>query len=266
MKTAIVLAAFGSRHKNAAASLDRITERVRQAHPDVPVRLAYTSKIIRGHMEKAGEKVDSVPDALERLLDEGITHVVIQSLHLVPGMEFHDLLALANELMLRDHGFTRVEVGFPLVAGERDVEEVADTVLSVAPEGKDEGDAVLFMGHGTRHDGNIYYEAMHRAFQKRDPSVHMGVMEHDAEAGIDVFIERFTADGVRKAYLLPFLFGAGWHAARDMVGDAPTSWKTRLEQAGITCVPVLKGAGEYDRLVSIWLAHLDDAMRRLTRC
>jgi len=261
---AIVLAAFGSRHKNAMASLAHITERVAAAYPDIPVRLAYTSKTIRGHMKKAGEAVDSVPDALDKLLAEGVTRVAIQSLHLIPGTEFHELLGLANEHMLRKDGFRRVEVGFPLVAGEAGVEEVADAVLAIAEQGKGENDAVLFMGHGTKHDGNVYYEALHRTFQRRNPSVHMGAME--AEPGIDAIIERFRRNGVKRAHLLPFLFGAGWHAARDMVGDHETSWKTRLEKAGIECEPVLKGAGEYDRLVDIWLAHLHDALERMNRC
>lgn len=264
-KTAIVLAAFGSRHKSAADSIEHITERVRAAYPDYPVRLAYTSKIIRGHMKKAGEKIESVPEALDKLLAEGVTHVVIQSLHLIPGMEFHELLGLANEHMLKDGGFTRVEVGFPLVAGEADMQEVADIILSIAKEGQGENDAVLFMGHGTRHDGAIYYESLHRLFQGSDKSVHMGVMEHNTKAGIDVFIERFKKDGVKKARLLPFLFGAGWHVARDMIGDGDNSWKSRLEEAGIQCEAVLKGAGEYDRLVNIWLKHLDDALKRVSR-
>ena len=264
MQTAIVLAAFGSRHKNAMASLDHITERVQNAYPDFQIRVAYTSKTIRGHMKRAGEEVDSVPDALDKLLEEGVTHVVIQSLHLIPGTEFHELLGLANDLMLKQGGFNRVEVGFPLVAGEKGVEAVADTILSIAEEGKGKNDVVLFMGHGTKHDGNVYYEALHRAFQRRDPSVHMGAME--AEPGIDAIIKRFKQDGVKKAHLLPFLFGAGWHVARDMVGDGETSWKTRLMDAGIQCEAVMKGAGEYDRLVNIWLEHLDDALKRLNRC
>ncbi|QJB58217.1 sirohydrochlorin cobaltochelatase [Pseudodesulfovibrio sp. zrk46] len=267
MKTAIVLAAFGSRHKNSQASINHITERVKETHPDVPVRVAYTSKIIRGHMEKAGETIDSVPQALDKLLAEGVTHVAIQSLHLVPGKEFHELLRLANEYMLKDDGFNRVEIGFPLVSGETDIEPVAEAILSIGLEGKGDHDAVLFMGHGTRQlDGSVYYEALHHAFQERDKTVHMGVMEHQEESGIDVMIQRFKKDGVKKAYLLPFLFGSGWHAARDMVGEHDTSWRSRLEAEGIECEAVLKGAGEYDRLVCFWLSHLNDALKRLSRC
>lgn len=266
MKTAIVLAAFGSRNKNALASLDHITERVREAYPDYPIRIAYTSRIIRGHMKKAGEAVESVPEALDKLLADGITHVVIQSLHLIPGMEFHELLGIANDYMLKPKGFNRVEIGFPLVAGESSLEDVVEAFLAIASEGKGDNDAVLFMGHGTRHDGAVYYAALHREFQKRDRTVHMGVMEHIEEAGIDVILKRFREDGVKRAYLLPFLFGAGWHVARDMVGDTENSWKTKLEAEGIECEPVLKGAGEYDSLVGIWLSHLADAFRRLGRC
>ncbi len=267
MKTAILLAAFGSRHQKARESIDRITQRVCQEYPDIPVRLAYTSKIIRGHMEKVGEAVDSVPEALDKLLSEGVTHVVLQSLHLVPGKEFHELLNLANDYMLKDNGFNRVEVGFPLVAGEVSLKKVADAVLSIGLEGRGDHDAVLFMGHGTRQlDGSVYYEALHRFFQEKDPTVHMGVMEHQEEAGIETFIQRFKELNVKKAYLLPFLFGAGWHVVKDMVGDHENSWQSRLEAEGIECEAVLKGAGEYDRLVNIWLAHLNDAIRRLSRC
>ncbi len=267
MKTAIVLAAFGSRHQNAQASLDHITQRIKAANPDVPVRIAYTSKIIRGHMRKVGEAVDSVPEALDKLLAEGITHVAVQSLHLIPGKEFHELLNLANEYMLKDDGFNRVEIGFPLVASETDIEPVADAILSIGQEGEGDHDAILFMGHGTRQlDGSVYYEALDKAFQARDKSVHMGVMEHQEDWGIDAIIARFKKDGVKKAYLLPFLFGAGWHVARDMVGDEEHSWKSRLQAEGIECEAVLKGAGEYDRLVDFWLSHLADAIKRMSRC
>lgn len=265
MKIAILLAAFGSRNENAISALNNITQRVQETYPDMQVRLAYTSKIIRGHMKRAGEEVDSVPKALNRLLDEGFTHVIIQSLHLIPGMEFHEILGIANDYTIRDNGFNRVEIGLPLVAGESGLETVVDAFLSIAEEGKGDNDVVLFMGHGTRHDGAVYYAALHREFQKRDKTIHMGVMEHIEEAGIDVIIDRFKQNGVKKAYLLPFLFGAGWHVARDMVGDTDNSWKTRLENEGIECEPVLKGAGEYDSLVNIWLGHLADAFKRINR-
>lgn len=261
MTKAIVLAAYGSRHANAVASLEHILERVREAHPGLPVRLAYTSKVIRGHLAQTGEQADSVAQALDGLAAEGVTRAVIQSLHIIPGKEFHELLELARERV--PDQFERLEVGLPLVAGEEGVERVARAIHDLVPAHQGTEEAVLFMGHGTMHPGDAYYEALHRAIQRIDPAIHIGTM--DTEPGIEAIIHGLTAEGVKRVHLMPFLFGAGWHAAKDMVGGHEESWKSLLEKAGVACAAVLKGAGEYDQLVDIWLAHLNGAMDRLDR-
>lgn len=263
MNKAIILAVYGSRHYNAVAALTHMKERVEAAWPGVPVRLAYTSEKIRRHMNRAGQEADSVPDALDGLLAEGARRAVVQSLHMIPGSEFHDLLPLANKYMLRKDGFERVEVGFPLLAGEDDIEQVCDAILSVLPERRTGAEAVLLMGHGTLHPGNVYYEGLNACIRQKDENVFVGALE--AEPGIGLIRDILAKRGITRAYLLPFLFGAGRHASKDMVGKKPGSWKSELEKAGIECEAVLKGAGEYDALADIWLEHLKDAMMRLER-
>ncbi len=245
------------------AALDRMVERVQKAWPNVPVFKAYTSKAIRGRMVRAGEQADSVSEALQRLLDQGTKRVAVQSLHMIPGSEFHDLLPLASKFMLQENGFERVEVGFPLLAGEEDIEQVAQAILSVLPTHRKAREAVLLMGHGTLHPGNVYYEGLHDCIQQLDPDVFVGALE--AEPGIEAIRDKLMQRGVEKAFLLPFLFGAGHHASKDMVGKSGHTWKSVLEKIGISCEAVLKGAGEYDALAAIWLAHLDEAMKRLER-
>lgn len=262
-ESAIILAAYGSRHENAVAALDHMLERVAAAWPGIPVRVAYTSKKILGHMNRAGEQADSVQKALESLLADGVRRVVLQSLHMIPGSEFHDLLPLANRSMLRKNGFERVEVGFPLLAGEEDIERACDALLAVLPDRRRESEAVLLMGHGTLHPGNVYYEGLNACIQQKDGNVFVGALE--AEPGIEHIRKILVRRGVKKAFLLPFLFGAGRHASKDMVGARPDSWKNVLEAGGIECEAVLKGAAEYDALADIWLKHLHDAMQRLER-
>lgn len=263
MNNAIILAAYGSRHSGAISALTGMTERTRALWPDVDVRLAYTSKKVRGHMERAGEEADSVEQALERLLSEGVHRVAIQSLHMIPGSEFHSLLSTANRFMLKKDGFDRVEVGFPLLASEDDIESAAGAIISVLPDRRKEAEAVLLMGHGTMHPGNDYYEGLNASLQQRDQNIFVGALE--AEPGIESICRTLCGRGVKKAYLLPFLFGAGWHASKDMVGDKQDSWKCILEAAGIACEPVLKGAAEYEPLAEIWMNHLKEAMLRLER-
>jgi hypothetical protein len=45
---------------------------------------------------------------------------------------------------------------------------------------------------------------------------------------------------------MPFMSGAGDHAKNDMAGDEDDSWKSILTEAGIDCVPLLKGTAEFD--------------------
>lgn len=263
MSAHILLAAFGSTHQRARVALDHVLERTRLAFPGVPCALAYTSGAVRERLAQNGETVPSVAEALDSLLAQGVKRVAVQSLHVIPGLEFHDLLALANERMLAPGGFERIEVGFPLLAGERGIERVAEALLALVPARRDAGEAVLLMGHGTLHPGNAYYEGLLASLQRRDPSVLVGAME--AEPGLGTILDRLEAAGVRKVYLLPFLFGAGQHVDNDLHGPAPDSWEAVLTGRGIECAVVVKGAGEYDELVDIWLDHLRDALARLGR-
>ena len=260
-ETAVLLAAYGSRAAGPKAALDAVADRVRAEWPDAPCTLCYTSPVMRDHMRRAGQKAPSPEEALDALRRAGVRRVAIQSLHIIPGSEFHDLLMLANARMQED-AFERIEVGFPLLGGEAEIDRVAEALLELIPE-RNGNEAVLLMGHGTLHPGHAYYEALSGRLQRLDDTVFLGAM--DADPGIADIRNQLLRRGIRKVYLLPFLFGAGGHAKRDMAGDGPASWKSILGAAGLEIEPILKGAGDYESLVTIWLDHLGDAMRRLRR-
>ncbi|MDY0304918.1 MAG: sirohydrochlorin cobaltochelatase [Desulfovibrio aminophilus] len=253
MSLAILLAAYGSRQAGARAAVERLRERVRAAYPDTVCAVAYTSRAVRHHLNRNGETADSVPAALDKLKGQGFRRVALLSLHIVPGEEYSGMTeaAAASDL--------RVELSGPLMADERDVERVADILAARFPS--DGGEAVLFMGHGGAHPGNALYLRLDEALRRRDPGLHLGLLE--SEPGIEVLRDRLLAQGTRSVLLLPFLFGAGYHATQDLAGDGPDSWRGRLTQAGLNCRVELKGAGDYPELVDLWLAHLRRAVDRL---
>lgn len=263
MNKAILLAAYGSRHENSIAALTHMENCVRAAWPDIEVAKAYTSHQVRGRMVKKGEQADSVPEALERLLSKGVKRVAIQSLHVIPGSEFHALPPLAEKFMSQKDGFDRIEIGLPLLAGEEDIEQVAQAIISVLPPHRKEQEAVILMGHGTMHSGNSYYSKLHDCIQQQDSDVFVGALE--AEPSVQTIRSLLLAKGIKKAFLLPLLFGVGYHASKDMAGKASDSWKSILEESGICCEAILKGAAEYDELASIWLTHLNETMKRLDK-
>ena len=61
---------------------------------------------------------------------------------------------------------------------------------------------------------------------------------------------------VKRVTLLPLMVVAGDHAANDMVGDEPDSWKNMFKNAGIEVIPVLRGLGELDGRANIYCSIL----------
>lgn len=258
MKKGILLVTFGTSIPKAQAAFEHIEEKVKAAFPDVPVRWAYTSSIIRKKLAKEGKQLDSAEIALAKMMDEGFTHVGVQSLHMIGGYEFHDVLANAHAFRNMSGGFKRILVGYPMLGTPEDLSRVTDSVMKIIPKERKKDEAVVLMGHGTHHPANAFYEAMMYRFQQKDPNVYMGTVEGSPELS-DVQ-EMLLKKGIKKAWLIPFMSVAGDHAMNDMAGDEEDSWKSILTKAGIQCVPVLKGLAEYDEFVDIWVDHLKTVM------
>ena len=261
MKKGILLVAFGSSMPEAQVSFENIDKKMKSAFPDVPIRWAYTSHIIRHKLAKEGKQLDSVEIALAKMMDEEFTHVAVQSLHTIGGEEYHGLVRNVHAFGQMSGGFDRIIVGYPLLGNEDDLGRVVKAIIRHIPEEREKEDAVVLMGHGTHHPGNAFYAAMMYHFQRNDPNIFVGTVE--GAPTIDDIQAMLMEKGIKKAYLIPFMSVAGDHARNDMAGDEDDSWKSILTKAGIKCVPVLKGTAEYDDIVAVWVDHLRVVMAHL---
>ncbi len=264
------MAAFGSSNPLAQQTLSGFEARVREAFPGLPVRWAFTSGVIRKRLAGEGKKTDSVLKALQKMRFERFTRVVVQSLHIIPGHEFHDLLEhvqsmetpSAEELgAMAPPVFERMSVGAPLLHENQDLERAAEAVIRHLPPDRLPSEAVVLMGHGTWHDGDAMYEKLSIALKERDANVHLGTM--DGAIKIDELGDELQAKGVTRAWLMPLLAVVGAHVLRDMAGDSSKSWKSILQSKGVQCKPVLQGAAEYEGFADIWIDHLREAMQEL---
>ena len=252
-KVGILLVAFGSSLPGAQVSFDNIENTTKAAYPDIPLRWAYTSHIIRKKLAKQGRHLDSPEVALAKMQDEGFTHVAVQSLHTIGGAEYHDLRRTVGAFKAMG-GFQRIILGYPLLATQEDMQLAVAAVLKTVPEDRKKGDAVVLMGHGTHHPSNAFYAALMWQLQLKDPNVFMGTVEGYPAA--DDIREILLQKKIKKAYLMPFMSVAGDHAKNDMAGDEDDSWKSIFTKAGIQCVPILKGTAEYPDFVDIWVSHI----------
>ncbi len=258
MQKGILIVAFGSSKEPAHLSLRGFEAKVNTRFPGIPARWAFTSGVIRTKLADKGKKTDSVTKALQKMWFEKYTHVAVQSLHVIPGDEFHDLLADAKEFEHPPHAFERIVVGKPLLSETSDLRRVTRAILRRIPEGRAPSEAVVLMGHGTWHAGDSMYDALYQEIRKIDARVFVATM--DGALTIAQVKDALIKEGVTKAHLVPLLAVAGRHVQNDMAGPSPDSWKSILNAAGIESECVLHGTAEYDEFADIWLDHLQSAV------
>ena len=261
-KVGILLVAFGSSEASAQVSFVNIDRSVKAAYPGVEVRWAFTSHIIRKKLAKQGKKLDSPRTALAKMADQGFTHVVVQSLHTIPGQEYDDLQQTVRGFKLGG-AFQRILVGYPLLATHQDFERTAAAIIKTIPKQRKKNEGVVLMGHGTHHPANAFYAALMFQLQLKDPNIFVGTVEGYPE--LSDAIKWVKQRNLKKVYLMPFMSVAGDHAKNDMAGDEDDSWKSVFAKAGIKTVVILKGTAEYQRFVDIWASHIKGPMSHFTK-
>ena len=73
---------------------------------------------------------------------------------------------------------------------------------------------------------------------------------------MDTLLAAVRGSGCTGVVLTPLMLVAGDHANNDMASDDPDSWKTRFTDAGLPARAVVRGLGEYPRVLDLYEAHL----------
>lgn len=264
VKKGVLFVAFGTSVPQADKALRGLEATFEKSHPGLDVRWAFTSNIIRHKLAKQGRELDSVTTALSKMLDDGYTHVAVQSLHTIPGEEFHQkVLSVVSRFSGGPGGFRQVTVGSPMMATDADMQAVTAAVQSSIPAERKADEAVVLMGHGTHHSGNIFYPGLQWYVAQKDPNIFVGTVE--GTPSLDTIVAELKDRGIKTAWLMPLMSVAGDHAQNDMAGDEDDSWKSVFKANGITPKCVLKGTAEYPEFAAIWLDHAEDAFGRLAQ-
>ena len=251
MNQAILVVSFGTtfpetREKN----IDAVLRRIRAVCPGVPVSEAWTSSMIRRALQKRGETVDDVPAAMEKLAAQGVREVYVLPTHLLYGDEYDKMRA---QLDAAAASFEKIAVAPPLLASDEDIRAVLAAVAEGVETAPDE--ALVLMGHGTPHFCNTVYAAMDYHAKATGLS-HVFVGTVEAFPDLDTLIAAVKDSGCTRAVLTPLMLVAGDHANNDMASDEEDSWKTRFTQAGIPARAVIRGLGEYEKVLDLYETHL----------
>lgn len=184
---------------------------------------------------------------------ERFEQVVIQPLQTIAGSEHAAMLEQIASVMREQPLLVRV--GAPLLHDKNDASRVAASLVAHLPKERGAEDAVVFMGHGSRHPAGVMYEVLHACVQNLDPFVHVATM--DGRITLDTVMPKLCSE---RVWLLPLLATVGMHTLRDMAGSSESSWRSRLVARGYDCRVVLQGTVECAALADIWLEHLNLAV------
>lgn len=258
-KYGILLAAFGASSPSGEQALMVFEQQVKEVFPTLPIRWAFTSGYMRNKLAKERVKSDSVHKALVRMYFEKYTHVAVQSLHLIGGQEYENMLEEAEQAT-KEYPL-KVSIGKPLLHSDQDVEQSAEALIKSLPHERTPDEAVICMGHGTWHSGASRYDDLSRAIAQKSSGIFIGTLE--GEHSIENLLPSVQNFAPKLAWLFPLLSLVGKHTIIDMAGEDEESWKSQVQKLGIPCVPILKGTAEYPEFVAIWLKHLQASMEEL---
>ena len=255
MKRAILAVSFGTSYRETREkTIGAIENALRERFAGYEVRRAFASRRISKRLaERDAIQVDTVAEAMERLVREGFGEVVVQPTHVMNGYENEDML---SQLERYRGCFERFAVGAPLLSSGDDYRALAAALRRELPEpGEDEG--VVLVGHGTDHWANACYAALaYYCAAQGMARWYVGTVEGDPGFGdVRALLRR---DGVRRVALAPLLIVAGDHAVHDLFGEAP-SWQARLEADGVAVTPVRRGLGEYAGVRELFVRHAEQA-------
>lgn len=252
----ILLVAFGTTVPASRVALDAIEQAY--SAENKPIIWAYTSDIIRRKLEKQGKPALSVMEAMDRAAQMGLTSLRVQSLHVGPGEEFHQLeRMLVKYICGNPKAFRSVMLGHPLLESEQDMDEVIDALLAALPKDRKATEAVVFMGHGNdRGPGDLMLYALGKGLQARDELAFLAAVE--GSSSFDKVLAQLKAKGIKRVWLQPMMIVAGDHALNDMAGSEDDSWASQIRAAGMEPIPHLKGLGENKGIQAVFLRHTKD--------
>lgn len=279
----ILVVSFGTSFNDSrVADIGAIEKALAEANPDWSVRRAFTSQIIMNHiLARDEEKIDNMEQGLQRAADNGVKQLVIQPTHLMHGMEYDEMCETVEAYKDK---FESVSISEPLLGevGEdasvinADKEAVAEAAAAEAAKeagfdsvdaAKDDGTAIVFMGHGTSHEAKVSYSQMATTVEKLGyGNVFIGTVEGEPE---ETACENVIADvgkaGFKKVVLRPLMVVGGDHANNDMAGDDDDSWKSMFNASGsfdsVDCQ--VAGMGRIEGIQKIYVEHCAAAIRAL---
>ena len=262
MKKAILVVSFGTTFADTRKkTIDVVEDKIRENFPEYDVRRAYTAHIIINRLKKRDNiHVDTPEEALQKLMDDGYEEVIVQPLHIIPGLEYDYIKSVVSKFRHKKF-FKKLNLGRPALyfKGRDGAPDDYEIFVEAMAEHLNKEDNFVLMGHGTPHHANACYSCLQQVLgDKGYDKVYIANVEGYPE--IPHVIRKLIQDEVAKVTLKPLMLVSGDHARNDMVGDDEDSWQNLLAKEGIKSNADMRSLGEVSAFQDIYVRHVEDAI------
>ena len=250
MKNHIILCAFGTTTR-AKESYQHFEALLAPRFPDCQIHWTFSSPTVKSaaHLGSAAS-LGQIAATLHNP-----EKVVVQSLHILPGYEFHRTVSETRALPLP------AAIGRPLLDQPDDFVRIGAALKSLINSSGSDGGLVL--GHGTDHPSRYLLLQLEQELMSQcGDRVFFTTIEKPLVAAEQI-IENITAAGCNRLFCIPFLMVAGMHFFRDIIGDSDDSWQSRFRQHQIELDVRDQGIAQLDETVSIFGDHIEEAFAAL---
>lgn len=254
-KNALFMVHFGTTHDDTRElTINKMNKKFATEFKEYDLFEAYTSRMILKKLKDRNIIKEYPLKTLEILKEQGYENIIVQSSHIIPGIEYENLL---EELASYQNVFKSIKIGKPLLYNVDDYRKV---VLALQDEyvPKNKKEALVLVCHGTDSPVGAAYAMIEYVFDEFGHE-NVYVVSTKEYPLMDILIKKLKKDGIEEVTMAPFMFVAGEHAKNDMAID----YKEELEENGFKVNKViLKGLGEFDAIENIFLEHLKRALKK----
>ncbi|MCD3246187.1 sirohydrochlorin cobaltochelatase [Clostridium botulinum C] len=258
-KKSILVVSFGTSYEETRkVTLDAIEEKIAKEFKDYTVRKAYTSNIIIKKLkERDGIYIDTPREALSKLKEEGYEEIIVQPLHIIPGIEYDEIKLVVNKF-IEEECFKKVVLGKPLLYKTKDY-EIAIYAIKDDLEKITKDKALILMGHGSIHYANSCYALLDYILKTNGyENVYVATVEETPT--LDDVIKRLKEKKIKEVTLKPFMVVSGDHANNDMAGDHEDSWKKILQKEGFKVNIDLCALGQNENIRNIYIENIKNVI------
>lgn len=256
----IVVSTGTSDEKAIKLSIEAVENKISNFYSNWEVSRAFTSEdIIKKFRSESNIIIDTVEEALIKMINKDIQYVIVQPLHIIPGSEYEKIIELVKKYKNK---FVDIKLGRPVIYYEEDFKKAVEALESQIPV-MDKDEAVVLVGHGTKHKSNIYYKKLQDEINKEGIKVYVATLGE--YPSIYDIIPKLKEDNIKKIILMPYMLVFGGHGKKDIAGDREDSCKSLLEKEGFKVSLYMHGMGENENYQEIYVQHIKDAIEAQPR-